>query len=246
MKKIIKKIAENLYGYWMYLPLRYSYYFQGIRSFFSYLPHEQIIKSSIEFSGFEELGGDYLEFGVFRGESFIAAYHFAQAKKHLYPTLEKMRFYAFDSFQGLPEIKGIDAINPHQFKQGFCSCDVNSFRKNLLRRKIDLKKVTIVPGWYNQVLNDQTKKTLPLKKAAVIFIDCDLYESTVPVLNFITDYLQDGTIIIFHDWFAFRGRADRGHQRALGEWLVKNPKIIVKEFYKVCSSGNSFIINLIS
>jgi hypothetical protein len=32
---------------------------------------------------------------------------------------------------------------------------------------------------------------LPLKKAAIIMIDCDLYESTVSVLDFITDYLQD-------------------------------------------------------
>ena len=32
-------------------------------------------------------------------------------------------------------------------------------------------------------------------------IDADLYVSTVPVLNFITDLLVDGGIIIFDDFF---------------------------------------------
>jgi len=41
--------------------------------------------------------GDYLEFGVFRGRSFKLAYEEAQRN-----NLNKIRFFAFDGFVGLP------------------------------------------------------------------------------------------------------------------------------------------------
>ena len=46
--------------------------------------------------------GDYLEFGVFRGTSFINACRLA--RKH---GLDEMRFFAFDSFEGLPDSEGV-------------------------------------------------------------------------------------------------------------------------------------------
>ncbi|MCG2718374.1 MAG: methyltransferase, partial [Nanoarchaeota archaeon] len=70
---------------------------------------------------------------------------------------------------------------------------------------------------------------------------CDLYESTVLVLDFITEYIQDGTIIIFDDWFSFRGNPNRGEQKAFKEWLKKNPSIKTTEFYRFGWHGNSFI-----
>ena len=81
-----------------------------------------------------------------------------------------------------------------------------------------------------------------IKKAALIWVDCDLYESTVPVLNFITDYVQDGTIIVFDDWFSFKGNLNMGEQRAFREWLKKNPSIRATEFHRF-ATGNSFILH---
>ena len=37
----------------------------------------------------------------------------------------------------------------------------------------------------------------PLKPVAVAWVDCDLYESTQPVLEFLTGRLQDGSLIFF-------------------------------------------------
>ena len=68
-----------------------------------------------------------------------------------------------------------------------------------------MNRVKIIPGWYSEVLNENTKKKLQIKKAAIVYVDCDLYESTVPVLDFITDYPVDGSILIFDDWNSFRG-----------------------------------------
>jgi len=185
-----------------------------------------------------QMVGDYLEFGVFKGDTFIIAYRFAQKFK-----IKSMNFYAFDSFQGLPEIKGIDSNGFAHFNEGEFACSINEFKKNISEKGVDLNKVKIIQGWYNEVLNNKTKKELPIKKAAVIMIDCDLYESTISVLNFIADYLQDGTIIMLDDWFCFRGNPNKGEQRAFREWLENNPSITATEFHKYCTESISFIIH---
>jgi len=45
--------------------------------------------------------GDHLEFGIYEGRGFTPMYHFARSR-----NLSAMKFYAFDSFEGLLEIEG--------------------------------------------------------------------------------------------------------------------------------------------
>lgn len=182
--------------------------------------------------------GDYLEFGVANGNSFVIAYHTAQEF-----NLKSMKFYAFDSFQGLPEIRGIDAELRH-FKEGMFAVEEKLFFRRLKRDKVDLNKVHTIPGWFNETLTNDTRMKLLIKKASLIMVDCDLYESTNTVLDFIVEYLQDGTIIVFDDWFCFRGNPNRGEQRAFREWLERNPSISVSEFHKYGAEGNSFIVHI--
>lgn len=227
MKKFLIKIFR-------FLAFRRSYWFYALQHLFHYTPEEEMARNALQFV--VGLDGDYLEFGVWEGADFIRAYHFAQQLK-----LSSMRFYAFDSFSGLPEIKGTD-IEQKVFKKGDFSCDVNNFKRNLVRGGVNLDKVTIVPGLFQNTLTEEIKKKLPIRKAAVIWIDCDLYESTVPILEFITDYLQNGSLIVFDDWFMFGGRPDRGEQRAFNEWLAKNPSFRAIPYRKAGWRINSFII----
>lgn len=181
------------------------------------------------------VAGDYLEFGVFKGSTFVEAYQMAKGKK-----LDSMKFFALDSFEGLPEVKGIDV---GQFQKGEYSASLELFMSNLKQSGVDFNRVEIVPGWFNETLNAETKKKLGMKFAAVVWIDCDLYESTVRVLDFVTDLLVDGTIIVFDDWFFFKGNPNRGEQRAFREWLAKHPEIKASEYHKYFWHGNSFIIH---
>jgi len=217
---------------------RYSMRAARWRNAFHLMPFEKLLYRTMAFVQGNSIEGDYLEFGTYQGRSLASAHHIAQ----LY-SLKKMRFYAFDSFEGLPEIQGVDREGFCNFKKGDFSCSQEDFLKILKRRGVDLNKVQLIPGWFDQVLNDKTKRSLPIKKAAVIWIDCDLYKSTVPVLDFITSYIQDGTIIIFDDWFAFRGNPNRGEQLAFREWLTRNPQITASEFRKFDWSANSFILH---
>jgi hypothetical protein len=208
-----------------------------IQSLFAYSPVEEMLKLAMNYVAFSRLEGDYFEFGVFEGRSFITAYHLAQAY-----GLNSMNFYAFDSFQGLPEIEGIDAEGFRHFKKGEFASKLDRFVENISKNAIDLSKVKVIPGWYEDVLNDETKDTLPTTRAAIIYVDCDLYKSARAVLNFITDYVQEGTIIMFDDWFCFRGNPDRGEQRAFREWLEENSSIGAIEYQRFDWQGNSFII----
>ena len=78
------------------------------------------------------------------------------------------------------------------------------------------------------------------RKAAVIYVDCDLYESTVPVLKFIKPFLQRGTIIVFDDWNCFHGDPDRGERRAFKEFMDKELRLKFEEFVHT-NEAKSFI-----
>jgi len=198
-----------------------------------------MIKHALNFGLGSQIEGDYLEFGVSKGVTMAAAFRHARKL-----GLNAIRFYAFDSFEGLPEISGQDAEGPCHYHKGQYACGLEQFKKNLTLSGADLNRLTIVQGWYSDVLNDKTKKNLPLKKAAVVWIDCDLYESTAPALEFITDYVQTGTILCFDDFYCFAGDPDRGESRALKEWLAKHPRIKAIEYRKYEAAGLSFILNV--
>lgn len=181
--------------------------------------------------------GDYLEFGVFKGRSFIYAYKFAVQYKM------NMHFYAFDSFKGLPEPTGIDRTYDI-FRKGDYACDEQSFRDNLMENSVDKDMVTIVPGFFDNTLNEETRKKLNIKRASIVWIDCDIYESTKPVLNFITDFLTTGSIIIFDDWFCFSADPNAGEIRATSEWLEQNPHVQLVEYKQFGIFGQSFIVQV--
>jgi hypothetical protein len=220
--------------------LRYSRVFTTWRTLFTYHPQEELIDNAYAFLSASQVVGDYLEFGVYQGWTFVAAYHLA----HKY-DFNNMHFYAFDSFSGLPPISGVDESKYQQYEEGQYTCSIDMFKKNITRHGVDQDKVTIVPGWFASSLNEGLMNELSLSKAALVWIDCDLYASTAPVLEFITGYLQDGTILVFDDWFAFRGDPNRGEQLAFRQWLQANPNIQASQFMKMGWHGNSFVINLV-
>ncbi len=220
--------------------IRYKLIFPGV---FGAHPDEEILKQAFEFIAHNKIEGDYLEFGVWKGRSFSRAYNI---RKHLFSgkgELKPIKFYAFDSFEGLPEIKSREDSLSSEFEKGQYFCTAANLKKNIVAAGVDLSRVEIIRGWFDKVLNEETKIKLSLKHAAIVFIDCDLYESTVSVLNFITDYIVDGTVLIFDDWFCFKGSAERGEQKAFNELIEKTPSIRAVEYHKFNWRGNSFIIS---
>jgi hypothetical protein len=61
-------------------------------------------------------------------------------------------------------------------------------------------------------------------KAAVVLVDCDLYASAVPVLEFVAPLLQTGTILIFDEYWNLG--EDAGERRAHREFSERHPEIV--------------------
>ena len=59
--------------------------------------------------------------------------------------------------------------------------------------------------------NSETAKKLKLKQI-MAYVDCDIYESSVDVLNFIKPYLYTGSVLVFDDWFRNKGLSNTGVQ----------------------------------
>lgn len=167
------------------------------------------------------IDGYYLEFGSHEANTMRMAY---DAFHHLFDW----DYVAFDSFEGLPEIGEID--RQPIWAQGKLKTTESEFRALCRRHGIPDEKLHIVPGFYENTLTRETAEQFSDRKAAVVYVDCDLYESTVPVLRFVKPLLQRGTIVVFDDWNCFHGDPDKGERRAFAEFRAAEPRLRFEEF----------------
>lgn len=177
----------------------------------------------VETAVLNNVSGDYHEFGVFEGRSFIKN---ALAFRRLLGAEEynNMRFWAYDSFEGLPETT--DQYAPAHFSKGAYAAPKELFIENVRKAGIDPSKVEIVRGFYDQSLTDDVaKKAFGDRKIRMTYIDCDIYESCAPIFDFITNGLQVGSIIVIDDWVRHHTHPNHGMQRAFHEWQQKSPQI---------------------
>lgn len=177
----------------------------------------------LETAVMNNVSGDYHEFGVFKGRSFIrnARSFFSLLKPEEAAT---MKFWAYDSFEGLPETH--DEYAPSHFGKGAFSASQAEFMGNIERAGINRNQVEIIAGFYDQSLTpDVAARIFNKRKIAMTYIDCDIYESAVPIFNFITSGLQVGSVIVIDDWVRHHCHPAHGMQRAFNEWLERNPNI---------------------
>ena len=175
--------------------------------------------------------GYYFEFGCNEANTMRKAWdHF----EHLFD----LEYVGFDSFEGLPEIAPID--EQPIWEKGKLAFAEQRFVKRVVANGMPRSKLRTVKGFYDTSLTPELRDNLLPKKAAVIYIDCDLYLSTVPVLEWIVDFLQMGTVIVFDDWYCFHGDPKRGEQRAWNEFRSRHPELLFTEFVRT-NEAASFI-----
>ncbi len=196
---------------------------------------------ALEFVSQNDVEGDILEFGVFEGASLIDLYYTLlrvtrERKKDALPR----RILAFDSFEGLSQPSNFDT---HGFDTGMFSCSLDQVRRNLRNARIDPTAITFIPGWYDQILTPTLRDELAIKRAAVINLDCDLYEPTRVVLDWCDPFIGQGTVLIFDDWFCNQGKSDSGVRRAFQEFLDQRPNLRPEEFGKYFWHGKLFLMH---
>lgn len=171
----------------------------------------------------KDLPKTYFEFGCHSGRTFSTAIN---SSKFL--NLNDFKFYAFDSFQGLPTTKKEDGSF---FKMGEFFTSKKTFLNIIARNTgINLSDVNIIEGFYEKSLTNELSKRLP--KAGIIHIDCDLYSSTRDVLEFLKNHITNGTIIMLDDYYCASKAGYIKGQRHAFEDFVKSESIYNFEHYK--------------
>jgi len=181
--------------------------------------------------------GDYYEFGLYKGYTFYRAFRAA-----LELGLDDVRFFGFDSFQGLPQVEGIDK-SESRFFEGQFACSQEQVEKNLRKHKVDFHRIELVKGFYEDTLTEELKKSLNAGFAGVILFDCDLYSSTRTALSWLEGLIIDKTVLVFDDWYSFAESNELGQQQALKEFLNRNQQFEVEPVMEFERNGKMFLVH---
>ena len=210
-------------------------------------------KTCIRFINYEIVRGDVCEFGVYTGRSLASLSHL----QNLYLTNENRvnskntplrTFYGFDSWEGLPVdnechprwVEGLFKKNHSYHPTISAQQNVEPVHVIDFFHSMNLKSPVLVKSSYDQLVLPKELETI-----ALCHIDCDLYDSTKSVLNLIKSKLINGTIIMFDDWFNYKGDARRGEQHAFAEFLKDNPHIQADEFVRYATFCKAFVLTII-
>jgi O-methyltransferase len=167
-------------------------------------------------------GDCYLELGCHRARTMRAAWD-------AFHALFDFTYVAFDSFEGLPEVAGIDR-HP-LWQQGDLRTSEEDFVRTVVEHGMPREKLITVKGFYDQIPGPEIEARFLGRKAAVVYLDCDLYASAAPALEIALPFLARGTVLVFDDWFCFHGDPEKGERRAFREFRERHPELAFQEFF---------------
>jgi len=121
---------------------------------------------------------DYLEFGVYKGQSFA---HWVNRNQHPNST-----FYGFDTFNGLPEDWGSDIRKGHFNTHGEVPAIAD-------------RRARFIKGLFQDTL-PKFLADFAATNRIVVHNDSDLYSSTLYTLATLNPILPQGTIVIFDEF----------------------------------------------
>lgn len=177
----------------------------------------EFFQRTFDFLNENEIRGDYHEYGCHRCRTFRMA--LTEARRH---NLGQMKFWAFDSFEGLPDPATATSVS--KWTRGALTTSEQEFVGLVRKHGIYADKVKTIRGFYSDTLTPQLQSQLQRdNRIALVTVDCDLYESAVPVFNFIEPLLQDGSVIYLDDLFVGnKGNPNSGIARAFLEFQQRS------------------------
>lgn len=159
--------------------------------------------------------GLILEFGVGEGTSL----------GWLHSELPGRRVVGFDSFEGLPE----------DWRSGF----PEGFFGHVSPEDFDGRRELCV-GWFENTVPDFfATNDDPI---ALLHVDCDLYSSTVTVLDACMPRLVDGAVVVFDEFFNYPGW-EQHEAKAWREYLTAHPHFDV-EYVGYVPSGEQISVRV--
>ncbi|MCK5579864.1 MAG: methyltransferase [Candidatus Omnitrophica bacterium] len=196
--------------------------------------------------------GDYFEFGVYTGDSLIESFkNYKIAKNwidHQLVSDEFWRretaknysghvpcFHALDTFAGMPENQ---EDNP-TFAKGNFLAEYDVVSNRCQRNGLKAPQLQLYQGLFKDT-QDKLYTNVGDKKAAIINIDCDLYESAKDVLEICGKFIQTGTVLLMDDYNTFSADNNKGERRAFREFSG-NSNLVFEPWFSYAYTGQSFL-----
>lgn len=158
--------------------------------------------------------GSFAEFGIFEGDWIDRLYTMTEVA-----GLADRQIWGFDSFQGLSEPNSI-------YDSSFWKKGMYAAGRALVEERVKAKeraRILLVEGFFSDSLPTAAARTLG--DVAFARVDCDIYEPTTEVLNFLSERLAHGAILVFDDW---THDFEHGEGRAFAEWVGTVPHLQFK------------------
>lgn len=188
------------------------------------------ISMSVHYAFCSAVPGNFAEFGTATGATascfalamshFSKEYGYSDQLHHMPPR----KLFLFDSFEGLPPSSNeVDLNSPHVSQGVWRAGALRGLTPEQLMEKtsayLPQDDIKIFPGWFS----DSMPRVPKGEKFAVVHIDCDLYESSIQVLDwlFSDNRLTDGSVLLFDDWNCNRASPAFGERRAWRETVEK-------------------------
>ncbi len=196
------------------------------------------LKKAFFFVNLDDVPGDYVEFGVFQGTSFVSA-----LRAHLITrtnAAQARTFWGFDSFQGLRYTSEGDR-HP-SWTEGEFKADYERTRRRIARRFGSKAAWQLVPGFFEDTIANQTAPHRGIHKAAVVLIDCDLRQPAWIALEFVEPALQEGSIVLFDEFLGYGGSREKGEAAAFEEFRRNHPNLVFRSAFEYGLGGRGFIL----
>jgi len=178
--------------------------FIGDQSLYKLLINFELIKK------IQNVKGDVIEFGVWNGNNLLTI------KKILDYFNLKKKLFGYDHYKGMPK-------ETKDYKRNNFSGD-----KKLVQYIIKFFKLKNIFLIDDDIL--KLKKHLKsFKKISLIYIDCDIYETTKEILEKLSGKLSKGGIIVFDEG---NQRNNSGETMAMRKFYKNNKKNYKKVFLK--------------
>ncbi len=181
-----------------------------------------------------QIDGDYVEFGVFKGRTWRTAFAAAAGMGY------HCHFWAFDSFEGLPP-KDPGTEEHDRWQPGALKNSRHNFEALCAQIGMRLDQYTIVPGFFEDSLV-RIPPEGPPRNISLAYLDCDMYKSTREVLSFLVPRLKHGMIIAFDDYFIWSHDQLSGNRQAYLELLANHEKWHLEPFASINWHGKAFVV----
>lgn len=204
-----------------------------------YLEREQrreFMRRAFAAQKFNGVTGDYLEFGCWGGMTFSLAYEESRRRGF------DCTLWAFDSFQGLPPQTMAEDAHP-VWQSGALRSTLDEFHAICIANRVPRSAYRVVSGFYDDTIGREREYAEPLPTdIAVAYVDCDLYSSTVTVLEFLKRRMKHGMIIAFDDYFCWSSTAIAGERKACIDFLANQERFAFTPYTQFGWHGMSFVV----